>query len=752
MHASSASAVIDRKRRATGDLRARQYNSLADPAECEETVGDRCRRFDRERKKRARQCNSPADPAESKETVGDRCRRFDRERKKHARQCNSPADLAESEETVGDRCRRFDRERKRCGRQRNPSSGRRRLNLDRRLEAVIVKPQKLCEFCNKFFLYNHESAGFCCGSGKLTSLDSQCFKIPDELLPVYENKYFGAWSRVVNNALRFSSPGTDVPGGMFFPGHPGQLRCCGQSYTRILNGDVGGPLRSWINDTSLQQQEMDKADIDHPSPHVLDAKEWTVTISKYLQRHNPFAEALMSMGQDASVEAVKFNFTHQSQHMEQERLSSQELALLYSTLHPNDPAELYAMVIPKHGSVLHSVSTKVYRQSTFYEPLGYPLLFLDGQIGWGHQLDNTSVFPKLGSKNGITLHEYTKYLLLHSPIISRAGRLRQAWVLEQYLRNLHNTLDYLRKNNMKLKKATRATVRGILHKSNVVMQRQIAIDSLPRNVACGLSNRKPLPQDIQECTNYRSLVIDGHDHHHEDTNETFTASELMYLPGYTYLPSSFPGGPRSQMLKFANAMTIAAKLGGPHFFTTFTTSPTWPELHEHGSVCPYIEDNMVDECRVFKEKLALFLEDLREGVFFEGRQLMYIVHAVEFQWRGHPHVHIVFRLKGDRLTPDEIDRMITTSCTQCKTEEEFNLLTTFMTHHCKPGLCLKEGKPCSEFFPKELSPSYQAGNRGYPTYRRLNEDDQFIVPCVLKMIAKFKCHINVRQYIIIIKH
>jgi hypothetical protein len=111
------------------------------------------------------------------------------------------------------------------------------------------------------------------------------------------------------------------------------------------------------------------------------------------------------------------------------------------------------------------------------------------------------------------------------------------------------------------------------------------------------------------------------------------------------------------MLKFANAMTIAPKLGGPHFFTTFTTSPTWPELHEHGSIGPYIEDNMVDECRVFKEKLALFLEDLREGVFFEGRQLMYIVHAVEFQWRGQPHVQIVFRLEGDRLTPDEIDRM-----------------------------------------------------------------------------------------------
>jgi hypothetical protein len=98
-----------------------------------------------------------------------------------------------------------------------------------------------------------------------------------------------------------------------------------------------------------------------------------------------------------------------------------------------------------------------------------------------------------------------------------------------------------------------------------------------------------------------------------------------------------------------------------------------------------------------------------------------------------------------RLTGDEIDRMITTSYMQCKTENERKLLTTFMTHHCEEDLCLKDGKPCCLFYPKKLNSMYQIGDRGYPLYKRLNEEDQRIVPCVLNMITKYNCHINVRQ-------
>ena len=91
------------------------------------------------------------------------------------------------------------------------------------------------------------------------------------------------------------------------------------------------------------------AKIDHPNPHVAQAKAWTETISNYLQRFNPFAKSvlLMSMGKVSSLVAVKFNFTHCSKQIEQKRLISEELALiLYSTNHPNYNFNLFASIVP----------------------------------------------------------------------------------------------------------------------------------------------------------------------------------------------------------------------------------------------------------------------------------------------------------------------------------------------------------------------------------------------------------------------
>ena len=41
-----------------------------------------------------------------------------------------------------------------------------------------------------------------------------------------------------------------------------------------------------------------------------------------------------------------------------------------------------------------------------------------------------------------------------------------------------------------------------------------------------------------------------------------------------------------------------------------------------------------------------------------------------------------------------------------------------------------------------LSPSYTQNDRGYPVYNRFTEEDQHIVPSVLKMIRKYNCHIK----------
>ena len=157
-----------------------------------------------------------------------------------------------------------------------------------------------------------------------------------------------------------------------------------------------------MNDTSLQLQEFDNLPEGcRPTHHVTQAKSWTATILDYLQRFNPFALSLMSMGQDSTVEGIKYNFTHHSKNMEQTPLSSQELALVHSTLNCNDNTEFFATVIPKQESQGNKLwnSSVHYHNSGFWET--YPLLFLDGQIGWGHlPPDGTSKFAKVDLEKG----------------------------------------------------------------------------------------------------------------------------------------------------------------------------------------------------------------------------------------------------------------------------------------------------------------------------------------------------------------
>ena len=155
-------------------------------------------------------------------------------------------------------------------------------------------------------------------------------------------------------------------------------------------------------------------------------------------------------------------------------------------------------------------------------------------------------------------------------------------------------------------------------------------------------------------------------------------------------------------LKFADGLTTAAKLGSVDCFTTFTTNPKWTEIVEAMGENESHEDNPVIVNRVFKAKLAAFLEDLRQGTFFEGRKLVYIIHVVEFQWRGLPHAHIVYKLEGNKFTPLEIDRLWTTSYANLTPEEKM-LSQGFMTHKCNQS-CSSNGK-CESFYPKPLAPT-----------------------------------------------
>eukprot|EP00854_Cymbomonas_tetramitiformis_P013824 gene13824-16336_t len=137
------------------------------------------------------------------------------------------------------------------------------------------------------------------------------------------------------------------------------------------------------------------------------------------------------------------------------------------------------------------------------------------------------------------------------------------------------------------------------------------------------------------------------------------------------IPKSFTSSPKFLSSKVLDALETVRFCGRPLTFLTFTTNPKWQELLEMLPAgctaydCPAITN------RVFKMKLDAFLTELKCGSLWSmtlvsedstnpaGRVWTYslrrsdmpstvpgylVVSVIEFQKRGLPHAHIVFRL------------------------------------------------------------------------------------------------------------
>jgi hypothetical protein len=47
---------------------------------------------------------------------------------------------------------------------------------------------------------------------------------------------------------------------------------------------------------------------------------------------------------------------------------------------------------------------------------------------------------------------------------------------------------------------------------------------------------------------------------------------------------------------------------------------------------------------VFKSRLDKFKTNIRNGKYFKLREVIYIIHVIEYQYHGLPHAHMVFRV------------------------------------------------------------------------------------------------------------
>ncbi|KAI0497090.1 hypothetical protein KFK09_023418 [Dendrobium nobile] len=187
-----------------------------------------------------------------------------------------------------------------------------------------------------------------------------------------------------------------------------------------------------------------------------------------------------------------------------------------------------------------------------YDPLQYPILFPNGEVGWHQNINRNSRFGrneeitrsvirsspteeelfsqqengiKRTSKERVSCREYYSYKLQirehEKSVILYAGRLLHQYVVDMYVKIETSRLDFYKQNQH--------TIRSDLYKG--------IIDS----VAAG------------------------------ETQSNNTGKRII-------LPPSFIGGPRDMRRRYLDAMALCQRFGKPDLFITMTCNPDWQEI------------------------------------------------------------------------------------------------------------------------------------------------------------------------------
>ena len=231
-------------------------------------------------------------------------------------------------------------------------------------------------------------------------------------------------------------------------------------------------------------------------------------------------------------------------------------------------------------------------------------------------------------------------------------------------------------------------------------------------------------------------------------------AELMgepYIPDSqnVYLPASFMGSRRWASEQISDSLAIAAAFGPPTFFCTMTCNGQWPAIQSQLRRGQDYSDLPVVVARVFKRAVTI-LEQSFNTMFPNAGQLLYIIHSVEFQKRGLPHVHILVKYNNECTHPDNIDSVVSAEIPDDPEDQE--LVRSHMIHrhppHDRPPskYCQRVDefghRTCRFGYPQPLQPRTTVDSNGRIHYRRRKPEDQWVVPHNLSLLRKFCCHLN----------
>jgi hypothetical protein len=226
---------------------------------------------------------------------------------------------------------------------------------------------------------------------------------------------------------------------------------------------------------------------------------------------------------------------------------------------------------------------------------------------------------------------------------------------------------------------------------------------------------------------------------------------LSYVPDNQniYLPASFLGSNRWASEQISDSLAIAATYGPPTFFITMTCNTNWPEIQSELRPGQDFTDIPTVVVRVFRRKLSL-LESALKTMFPQAGRILYLVHSIEFQKRGIPHVHILIKYERDCLHPDDINHVVSAEIPE--DVDDAQLVYTSMIHnhpdehHEMSKYCQyidRLGRrTCRFHYPHTLQQLTTIDIEGRVHYRRRKEGDDMVVPHCLPLLRRFKCHLN----------
>ena len=227
-----------------------------------------------------------------------------------------------------------------------------------------------------------------------------------------------------------------------------------------------------------------------------------------------------------------------------------------------------------------------------------------------------------------------------------------------------------------------------------------------------------------------------------------------------------------------NALTLTARKKKATFFDTMTCNPKWPEIQRELLPGQTFLDRPDLCARVFKHKLDEVLRAIGSGKWhtrwqekidadgvaischdLEDTKLVWRVYVIEFQERGLPHAHVVYRVEAadgsQPLLAEHIDRIVQaryptkdpeTGEFRPEDKKYVEKIDQHMLHKCSEKCRPRTGgRPwphlrCTSGFPFPLCERTHADPRGFIEYARRTEEDRYVVPHVRDILLELDCH------------